>query len=180
MRGKQIKYMTHTGLFAGLVYLSTWLFHIPVGVSGGYVHFGDAMVYVAATILPTPYAMAASAIGAGLSDLMSPGGAVWLLPTVLIKPLCCLAFTNRRDTALCPRNIAAIFVAGLVTVAGYLAAGVVIGGVGGAVASIIPNTVQAVGSGICFLALAAVLEKTKLRAALLRRLNSADHHRSAQ
>lgn len=173
MSNEQVKSITFTGLFAGLIFLSTWLFHIPIGISGGYIHFGDAMVYTAATMLPIPYAMAASAIGAGLSDLMSPGGAVWLLPTLLIKPLCCLAFTCRRESALCGRNILAIFVAGAVTVAGYLLAGIAIGGMGGAVASIAPNTVQAVGSGVCFVALSAVLDRTKIRPMLLRQMDGA-------
>ena len=38
-------YLTTTALFAALVCLATaYLFHIPVGVNGGYIHIGDALI----------------------------------------------------------------------------------------------------------------------------------------
>ena len=53
-----------TALFAAMICLTTaYLFHIPVGTAGGYIHLGDAFIYLAAAFLPTPYAMAAAGIG---------------------------------------------------------------------------------------------------------------------
>ena len=84
------KHLVLAALFAALTFvLTAYFFHVPVGVNGGYIHFGDSMIYLAASVLPLPYAMAAGAIGAGLSDLIS-GGAMWVLPTVIIKALICL------------------------------------------------------------------------------------------
>jgi len=54
------KKITITGIMAALITIMTaYVFHIPIGVNGGYVHFGDALIYLAATVLPAPYAMAA-------------------------------------------------------------------------------------------------------------------------
>lgn len=56
--------ITVTGLFAAMIALMTaYIFHIPYGANGGYIHFGDALIYIAAVLLPRPYALAAAAIG---------------------------------------------------------------------------------------------------------------------
>ena len=52
---------------------------------GGYIHFGDAIIYLTATLLPAPYAIAAAAIGGGLADLLT--APMWILPTIIIKML---------------------------------------------------------------------------------------------
>ena len=58
--------ITVTGLFAAMIALMTaYIFHIPYGANGGYIHFGDALIYIAAILLPRPYALAAAAIGGG-------------------------------------------------------------------------------------------------------------------
>ena len=63
-RNRKIYNLTLTGIFAALITIFTaYIGHIPVGANGGYVHFGDTIIYLAATILPMPYAMAAGAIG---------------------------------------------------------------------------------------------------------------------
>ena len=61
--------ITVTGLFAAMIALMTaYIFHIPYGANGGYIHFGDALIYIAAVLLPRPYALAAAAIGGGVID----------------------------------------------------------------------------------------------------------------
>lgn len=160
---KNSRQLAFTGLFAALIFLATFAIRIPVGGSGGYVHLGDTMVYLAASILPQPWAMAASAIGAGLSDALVPGGMIWLPATVLIKPLCCLAFTRDKGKLLCGRNLAALLIGGVITIVGYAAATAVItGSIAVAVAEIPAGLIQPVGSGICYAALAAALDKSRL------------------
>ena len=64
-----VKRITATAVMAALTTLMTaYIFHIPVGVNGGYVHLGDTMIYLAAAFLPLPYACAAGAIGGGLAS----------------------------------------------------------------------------------------------------------------
>ena len=50
-----VKKITATAVMAALATLMTaYIFHIPVGVNGGYVHLGDTMIYLAAAFLPFP------------------------------------------------------------------------------------------------------------------------------
>ena len=68
----KVKYLTITGLMAAMIALMTaYICHIPFGANGGYIHFGDSLIYIAAAILPTPYALAAAAIGGGIADLLT-------------------------------------------------------------------------------------------------------------
>lgn len=64
--------LTMTGVFAAMITIMTaYICHVPYGANGGYIHFGDALIYVAAVFLPRPYAMAAAAIGGGMADLLT-------------------------------------------------------------------------------------------------------------
>ena len=79
-----LRRMTAGAMLAAVIALTTaYLFHIPVGGNGGYIHIGDAFVYPAGSLLPTPYACAAAALGGGLADLLS-GSPIWLPATVVI------------------------------------------------------------------------------------------------
>ena len=79
----RMRYITITGLFAAMIAIMTaYICHIPVGINGGYVHFGDSLIYLAATLLPTPYALAAAAIGGGVADLMTAPR--WVPATIII------------------------------------------------------------------------------------------------
>ena len=84
---KHIQLICVTGLFAAMIYVLTAWLHIPTGA--GYTHAGDGLIYLAASMLPTPYAMAAGAIGAGLADGLS-GFVVWLPGTIVIKAITCV------------------------------------------------------------------------------------------
>ncbi len=82
-----------SALFAAMITVMTaFLFHIPIGVNGGYLHFGDALIYLAASMLPAPYACTAAAVGAGLADIVS-GAPIWAPFTLVIKACIALLFT---------------------------------------------------------------------------------------
>ena len=92
---KPVTLLTVTGLFAAIITLMTaYICHIPYGANGGYIHFGDALIYVAAVILPRPYAMAAAAIGGGLADLLT--APMWAPATIIIKMLITFPFTSKN------------------------------------------------------------------------------------
>ena len=82
--------MVYAGLFAAMTALLTATLHIPVG--NGYIHCGDAVIYLSAAVLPLPYAVGASAIGGMMADLLS-GYPMYALPTFLIKGLLALTFS---------------------------------------------------------------------------------------
>jgi uncharacterized repeat protein (TIGR04002 family) len=108
-----------TALFAAMIFLVTaYMLHIPTPATGGYIHLGDAFVYLAASMLPTPFAVAAGGIGEALSDALT-GSVIYALPTFLIKSAMVLCFTSLGKTIITKRNIAAAIFAGIICVGGY-------------------------------------------------------------
>ncbi len=152
-----------TALFAALIYVITAFLHIPTGFNGGYIHLGDIPIYLAAVLLPTPYAMISAAIGAGLSDALS-GGMLWVLPTIIIKPVMVIFFTSKENNIICKRNISAVFLAGIVGWFGYYLAGAIISGNFIApLATFFMELIQPIASGIIFLMLSYSLDRIKIR-----------------
>lgn len=156
--------LTFTGLFAAMITIMTaWLFHIPYGANGGYIHFGDALIYLAAVLLPRPYALAAAAIGGGLADLFT--APAWAPATIVIKMLITLPFTSGENRILARRNAVAVIFAGLISAAGYyLAEGILFGSFIAPIASLTGSAIQSGGSAVIFLVLAASLDRTHIKA----------------
>ena len=166
--------MVLVGVLAAMVCVAAVFLHIPI-VGGGYVHLGDTVIYLAAALLPTPYAVAAAAVGAGLADLLV--APVWAPFTVAIKAVMALTFTAKKERFLCRRNAWAILIAGIVGVVGYYIAEVAIlwlsGGelaaVGVAALAAVPfNALQEVAGGVAFLLLAAALDRLEIKKRLTR------------
>lgn len=112
----KVRRLTAAGVFAALIYVFTAYLHIPTGA--GYTHAGDGLVYLAACILPTPYAMAAGAIGGALADGLS-GFLVWLPATIIIKAVTALFFSSKGEKILTLRNILGIIPSGILCIVGY-------------------------------------------------------------
>jgi uncharacterized repeat protein (TIGR04002 family) len=79
---------------------------------------GDAVLYLAASVLPAPLAVAAGGIGEALSDAMT-GSVVYALPTFLIKSAMVLCFASAGKRIVTKRNIAAAVFAGVICIGGY-------------------------------------------------------------
>ncbi len=152
-------HMTTTALFAALICLTTaYLFHIPFGVNGGYVHIGDSLVYLAAALLPAPYAMAAAALGGAIADVMT--APIWTFATLIIKILITIPFTSKKDKILNSQNVVAVFIAAFISMIGYYLAEVVLfGNWAVLVPSIISSSIQTITSGILFLIFGHALDK---------------------
>ena len=163
---EHLRWTVTAALMAAFITLVTaYVLHVPF--PGGYVHIGDTLIYLAACLLPLPYAVAAGAIGAGLADLLTYP--VWVVPTLLIKALVALLFTSRQERILCRRNILAALAACLVSPAAYGAAAVLLYGTPSSfLPQFLGTLVQAVSNGVLFLFLAPVLDRTGLK----RRLQS--------
>ncbi|SHM75171.1 TIGR04002 family protein [Ruminococcus flavefaciens] len=120
----KIKKMVLTSLFSALIFVFTAYIHVPTGA--GYTHAGDGLIYLAASILPTPYAVAAGIIGGALADGLS-GFPVWIPATIVIKALTALFFTNKSDKIITKRNLLGIVPSLVLCIVGYrLYEGVVI------------------------------------------------------
>jgi len=157
---KKIKYMAMTGVFAALITLMTaYICHIPIGVNGGYVHFGDAFIYLAAAILPLPYALAAAAIGGGLADLLT--APAWVPATILIKMALVFLFTNKKTHVINIINVMSTAWAYLISGAGYYIAERLMFENGAVFAVTMAQTaVQSAGSAVVFILLGLALDKT--------------------
>ncbi len=166
MIGKKSKIytLTLTGVFAALITIFTaYIGHIPVGVNGGYIHFGDGLIYLAATILPLPYAMLAGAIGGGLADLLT--APAWTLATVIIKALIVIPFSSKSLRIVSKRNIAAPIIAYFISATGYFIAEALLFGAKAAIfTSFTGSFVQSLGSMIFFLMLGTTLDKIGFKA----------------
>nr|WP_288556415.1 TIGR04002 family protein [uncultured Mediterraneibacter sp.] len=162
-KGQQTLKLTMTGVFAAMITIMTaYICHVPYGANGGYIHFGDALIYVAAVFLPRPYAMAAAAIGGGMADLLT--APLWAPATIMIKMIITLPFTSKEGRILCPRNIIAPFLSALLSATGYyLAQGILFGSFVSVLASFAGSAVQSGGSAIIFLALAVALDKAHMK-----------------
>ncbi|MBR3417945.1 MAG: TIGR04002 family protein [Oscillospiraceae bacterium] len=149
----------YAGLFAALTALLTAVLHIPVG--NGYVHCGDAVIYLAAAMLPLPYAAGAAAVGGALADVLS-GYAVYALPTFIIKAMLAAVFSAVGGTQMLEkRRILAMILCGLVSVTGYwLTAVILYGGWAAQFVETVPgNCMQAIASGIVYAVIAAAMAR---------------------
>ncbi|MBR3183608.1 MAG: ECF transporter S component [Firmicutes bacterium] len=110
--------LVFTSLMTCLVLLGTLLFRIPVPMTQGYVHLGDAMIYIAVFILGKKQGAVAAALGSSLGDVLG-GFAFWAPWSFIIKfamAYACGSLTEKTS------KIAAMTAGGLIMCAGYLIA----------------------------------------------------------
>ena len=167
-----LRLLVLTALFGAMIFAVTaYILHIPTPATGGYIHLGDALVYLAASILPVPNAVAAAAIGEALSDALT-GSAVYAVPTFLIKAAMVFCFTSAGARILTKRNVLACVAAGLICIGGYYFTEVtLLHSFMAPVAEIPGNIVQASASAVIYLLLGRALDRAKLKdsaAALIR------------
>lgn len=153
-----------TALFAALIFVVTaYILHIPTPATGGYVHLGDAFVYLAACMLPAPYAVAAAGIGEALSDALT-GSVVYAVPTFLIKAAMALCFSAAGGKIVTKRNAAASMLAGLICVGGYyLTEAILFRSFASPVAEIPANLLQAGASAVIFLVAGKAMDRAGLK-----------------
>ena len=85
MKKLDLKHFVRIAMLTALAAVLTMFPQIPTG-TGGYVHFGDSIIYLAAVFLgPIPGAIV-GAVGHSLADILS-GYAIFALPTFCIKGL---------------------------------------------------------------------------------------------
>ena len=170
-----LKQMTLTCVFTAAVAVMTFFIKIPS--HNGYIHLGDAIIYLAACLLPTPLAMICGALGGMFADAFG-GYIIYIIPTMIIKAFLPLAFTCKNNKLLCKRNIIALIPASLITIVGYYVAEACLISVSSgnffsyiitaapwvtAVYALPGNFIQTIGSAIAFLFIAIALDKIKIK-----------------
>ena len=157
-----VRYLAIAALFAAMTTVSIVLFRIPVGQ--GIIHVGDTVIYLAATLLPKPYALAAAAIGGGMANIITPT-TIWLPATVIIKPLIAASFTANGNF-ISRRNVFALFLAAIITVVGYyLWAAIVVYGswISPLASSVWGGLTQSGGSAVIFLLVGGTFDRVNLK-----------------
>jgi uncharacterized repeat protein (TIGR04002 family) len=161
MNDKKIRTMCVAGVFAAIIFVFTAYLHFPTHM--GYIHIGDGFIYLAACLLPMPYAIFAGAAGAALADLLS-GFAVWAPATVVIKALAVILFYNKGEKIICKRNLLPLIPAAFICVGGYYLYEVIL--VGNFVAPLScmhTNVTQSVLSSATFIITGIALDKMKIK-----------------
>lgn len=160
---QQVKNMVLAALFAAAITVTTaYILHIPIPMTSGYVHVGDALIYLAASVLPLPWAMAAGAVGGALADLLT--APAWAPATFVIKAVICLPFTRKGEQVFCPRNAGAMVAAGVVSPTLYAFVNVFMTGSWAAFwPQFLGTLVQGVGSAAVFTVLALAVDRAGLK-----------------
>jgi len=146
---------------AALIFVITWVVHIPVpAVSGAYINIGDSVIYCASFLLGGFYGAAASGIGSFLADLML-GSTQYMFGTLIIKGLMGLICAIIITKPVFSKFLIACIVGGAIMVAGYGVYELLFFGAGTAVASLPFNLIQWAGGVIIALPLFKVVKGIK-------------------
>ena len=176
MKNRHSEHTLHiviAAMFAAMVAVMTAFVQIKTP-TGGYVHLGDSMIYLTASFLPLPYAVAASAIGGGIADLLVYPETI--IYTIIIKAVNALFFSSKGDKLLTKRNALMTIPSGLVTVIGYSISKFIRMLLGGsdfhaaivAAALKMPeNAIQAIASALIFLLIAVAFDKADIKKRML-------------
>ena len=156
----QLRMLIITALFAAITCALTFSVRIPTPL--GYTHPGDSIIYLAACVLPFPYALFAAAMGGALADLLA-GYPQWAIPTLIIKALISLPYGSKSDKILTKRNAFMVIPAGLITVAGYFGASWIMYDWASAFVELTGYLSQAAISAVMFVVLAAGLDRIRFK-----------------
>ena len=159
-----------TGLMMAMIVVATIVIPIPVPFGTGYIHFGDAMIFLSVLILGWKYGAVAAGVGSALADLIV-GYGIWAPWTVVVKGgmgvimgLFILKSMNRPGKSVFGipvYQLIGMVLAGCFMAAGYyVAEGVIYGSFIAAIAGIPWNVVQFVVGTVIATLLAAALYKT--------------------
>lgn len=159
---KTTKNICFSAMFAAMIFGLTML-HVPIG-AGGYIHVGDAVIYVTALLMGGPWAFISAAIGAACADIVS-GFAVYAIPSAIIKVLVALPFvliSKKEKNLLSIRTALFTVISGVITILGYFLADLIVYRES-AIADLPANVIQAVGSAVVFIVLAFALDRAGIK-----------------
>lgn len=119
---RQLKLLVYTALSAAMVALSTMVIKIP-SPKGGYVNFGDIIIFIIAALMGSTRGFLAGGIGSAMADLIL-GYAVYAPATFIIKGLegfICgiIAYKNKNSKYNIGIFIFAAFISAAWMVLGY-------------------------------------------------------------
>ena len=153
--------MCLAGVFTAVVFVFTAYLHIPSHT--GYTHIGDGFIYLAACLLPLPYAMFVGAGGALLADCLT-GFAIWAPGSVIIKTVAVLFFSRKSVKIITWRNMLALILAWALCIGGYyLYEALITGNFVSPLAGIPGYITQSLLSSILFVAVGLAMDKLNIK-----------------
>ncbi|AQS08953.1 thiamine precursor transporter HmpT [Clostridium saccharobutylicum] len=160
------KDMVQTALLTALVFVSTSFINIklPILSSGGLVHLGNVMLFIAAIIFGKQKGAIAGAVGMGLFDLSS-GWALWAPFTFIIRGVMgyivgSIAWSKGKNGSNFMINLLAILVSAIWMIAGYYISEIILYGNWVApMASVPGNITQLVVGAVIGLPITEVIRK---------------------
>jgi uncharacterized repeat protein (TIGR04002 family) len=164
MKNNKIRLMCFAGIFTAIVFVFTAYLHIPSHT--GYTHVGDGFIYLAACLLPLPYAMFVGAAGALLADCLT-GFAIWAPGSIIIKTAAVLVFSRKSKNIICLRNILALIPAWAFCIGGYyLYEALIYNNFISPLGGIPTNIIQSAASSVIFIVIGLTFDKTNIRSKL--------------
>ncbi len=116
------------GILGALTCVLTMFPKIPVPATEGYIHLGDSVVFIAATVLDPLSAILSAGIGSMLADFFS-GYAHWMLPTLVIKSTMALLISLVVQKGFTKTKFSlGMFASGIIMIAGYYVASAIMKG----------------------------------------------------
>jgi uncharacterized membrane protein len=149
MRRKSIdpRALAVTAVMTAIVFVLTRMVQIPTPAKGS-IHLGDAGVFFSAFAFGPWVGAVAGGLGTGLSDATS-GFPQWAVFSLLIHGLegWIVGWTSRRWNGVAGIILSTV-AGGVIVVVGYLGAGIILSGVGAALAEIPLNIIQVAGGAL--------------------------------
>jgi uncharacterized membrane protein len=134
-------------VMTAIVFVLTRMVQVPTPAKG-YIHLGDAGVFFSAFAFGPWIGAVAGGLGTALSDLTS-GFPQWALFSLLIHGLqgFVVGWTSRRWDGVLGLVLSTV-AGGVIVVVGYLGAGLVLSGLGAALAEVPLNVIQVAGGAV--------------------------------
>lgn len=160
---KSIKNLVFSALGIALVAICTMVIKVPVPATGGYVNFGDIMIFIVSIILGKKNGFLAGAFGSCLADILM-GYIIFAPGTFIIKGiegfLCGFIYEKLKDRINSVLVIGgACLISGLFMVFGYFIYETLIFTIEYSIAAVIPNLVQGIVSAIAAIPMAIAFKK---------------------
>lgn len=146
------KTITTAAIFIALTTFFTMIVKIPVSPAMGYVNLGDFIILLSTVAFGPVIGMIAAAFGSALADLLL-GYAAFAPFTFVVKGLMALVmglFLKKVNNQKTSTVLTAGVICELVMVVGYYFTSVILYGNKTAIATILPNSVQAAVNFIIF------------------------------
>ena len=163
---ERIRLIALSGMFAAMITVMTTFIRIPAS-HNGYTHAGDSMIYLAAMVLPAPFAAVASSVGGFMADILA-GAPEWAFATAIIKAINTLPFIavryylkklGRDNRIISPYSIAMLIPTSLVTIVGYyIAEGLMFGFEASLVTTLITGWLQPTAGAAVFILVGGALD----------------------